>query len=603
MDNYIVSARKYRPTTFRSVVGQKALVQTLKAAVVTRKLAHAYLFCGTRGVGKTTCARIFAKTINCEHPTPDGEACNECESCRAFNEQRSYNIIELDAASNNSVDEIRSLIDKVRVPPQLGRYKVFIIDEVHMLSTAAFNAFLKTLEEPPHHAIFILATTEKHKLLPTILSRCQIYDFQRITIEDIVEHLRYVASQEGFTVDDDALNVIARKADGGMRDALSIFDQVAASSGGNITYQTTIENLNILDYDYYFRLTDALLDGNVPEALLVFDSVLRAGFGAQLFVNGLSSHFRDLMVSKDAATLPLLDVGTAVAEQYARQAERCDKAFLYKAMDLSNRCDLDYRISNNKRLLVELMLIKICSLGMPQEIGRSSEARILSTPSTPAANPRLAVSPTTAQTNKSVVEAAAQSPSAASEPQQEYGQPRTAGEEAAPAASRLQIPRPQVATPQAKVPTRKIPRISLKHGVEPDPSETPVATVETTVEMNEPFALDALHEAWLRFTKKIPTETVLVQTMYLCMPQMLDATTFEVVVDNRAQMDKLNGRGADLMAFLRTELRNTHLEMRIREREREERQKAFSPGERFVMLAEKNPELNRLKDIFGLELS
>ena len=603
MDNYIVSARKYRPTTFRSVVGQKALVQTLKAAVVTRKLAHAYLFCGTRGVGKTTCTRIFAKTINCEHPTPDGEACNECESCRAFNEQRSYNIIELDAASNNSVDEIRSLIDKVRVPPQLGRYKVFIIDEVHMLSTAAFNAFLKTLEEPPHHAIFILATTEKHKLLPTILSRCQIYDFQRITIEDIVEHLRYVASQEGFTVDDDALNVIARKADGGMRDALSIFDQVAASSGGNITYQTTIENLNILDYDYYFRLTDALLDGNVPEALLVFDSVLRAGFGAQLFVNGLSSHFRDLMVSKDAATLPLLDVGTAVAEQYARQAERCDKAFLYKAMDLSNRCDLDYRISNNKRLLVELMLIKICSLGMPQEIGRSSEARILSTPSTPAANPRPAVSPTTAQTNKSVVEAAAQSPSAVSEPQQEYGQPRTAGEEAAPAASRLQIPRPQVATPQAKVPTRKIPRISLKHGVEPDPSETPVATVETTVEMNEPFALDALHEAWLRFTKKIPTETVLVQTMYLCMPQMLDATTFEVVVDNRAQMDKLNGRGADLMAFLRTELRNTHLEMRIREREREERQKAFSPGERFVMLAEKNPELNRLKDIFGLELS
>ena len=603
MDNYIVSARKYRPTTFCSVVGQKALVQTLKAAVVTRKLAHAYLFCGTRGVGKTTCARIFAKTINCEHPTPDGEACNECESCRAFNEQRSYNIIELDAASNNSVDEIRSLIDKVRVPPQLGRYKVFIIDEVHMLSTAAFNAFLKTLEEPPNHAIFILATTEKHKLLPTILSRCQIYDFQRITIEDIVEHLRYVASQEGFTVDDDALNVIARKADGGMRDALSIFDQVAASSGGNITYQTTIENLNILDYDYYFRLTDALLDGNIPEALLVFDSVLRAGFGAQLFVNGLSSHFRDLMVSKDAATLPLLDVGTAVAEQYARQAKRCDKAFLYKAMDLSNRCDLDYRISNNKRLLVELMLIKICSLGMPQEIGRSSEARILSTPSTPAANPRPAVSPTTAQTNKSVVEAVAQSPSAASEPQQEYGQPRTAGEEAAPAASRLQIPRPQVATPQAKVPTRKIPRISLKHGVEPDPSETPVATVETTVEMNEPFALDALHEAWLRFTKKIPTETVLVQTMYLCMPQMLDATTFEVVVDNRAQMDKLNGRGADLMAFLRTELRNTHLEMRIREREREERQKSFSPGERFVMLAEKNPELNRLKDIFGLELS
>ena len=597
MDNYIVSARKYRPATFQSVVGQKALVQTLKAAVITRKLAHAYLFCGTRGVGKTTCARIFAKTINCEHPTPDGEACNECESCRAFNEQRSYNIIELDAASNNSVDEIRSLIDKVRVPPQLGRYKVSITAEAHMLPTAALNAFMKTLEEPPHHAIFILATTEKHKLLPTILSRCQIYDFQRITIEDMVEHLRYVASQEGFTVEDDALNVIARKADGGMRDALSIFDQVAASSGGNLTYQNTIENLNILDYDYYFKLTDALLAGDVPAALLVFDAVLRAGFGAQLFVNGLSSHFRDLMVSKDASTLPLLDVGATVAGQYAAQAARCDKRFLYAAMDLSNRCDLDYRISNNKRLLVELMLIKICSLNAPV-VSQPLAGTTLAAAVPPAtANPRPAVSPATAHTNKPAADPSAPAEREPAAPREEVTE--SASQETP---QRPPIPVAQVGSP-SKPTARKIPRISLKHGIEPDPSETPVVEKQPTAEMNEPFTLDALHEVWLRFTKQIPTETVLVQTMYLCMPQLLDATTFEVVVDNRAQMDKLNGRAADLLAFLRTSLRNSHLSMQVREREREERQKAFSPGERFVLLAEQNPELNRLKEIFGLELS
>ena len=597
MDNYIVSARKYRPSTFRSVVGQKALTQTLKNAIDSKKLAHAYLFCGPRGVGKTSCARIFAKTINCFHPTESGEACNECESCRAFNEQRSYNIIELDAASNNSVDDIRTLIDQVRIPPQVGQYKVFIIDEVHMLSAAAFNAFLKTLEEPPHHAIFILATTEKHKLLPTILSRCQIYDFQRITIEDMVEHLRYVASQEGFTVEDDALNVIARKADGGMRDALSIFDQVAASSGGNLTYQNTIENLNILDYDYYFKLTDALLAGDVPAALLVFDAVLRAGFGAQLFVNGLSSHFRDLMVSKDASTLPLLDVGATVAGQYAAQAARCDKRFLYAAMDLSNRCDLDYRISNNKRLLVELMLIKICSLNAPV-VSQPLAGTTLAAAVPPAtANPRPAVSPATAHTNKPAADPSAPAEREPAAPREEVTE--SASQETP---QRPPIPVAQVGSP-SKPTARKIPRISLKHGIEPDPSETPVVEKQPTAEMNEPFTLDALHEVWLRFTKQIPTETVLVQTMYLCMPQLLDATTFEVVVDNRAQMDKLNGRAADLLAFLRTSLRNSHLSMQVREREREERQKAFSPGERFVLLAEQNPELNRLKEIFGLELS
>ena len=367
MDNYIVSARKYRPSTFQSVVGQKALTQTLKNAIDTGKLAHAYLFCGPRGVGKTSCARIFAKTINCLHPTETGEACNECESCQAFNEQRSYNISELDAASNNSVDDIRQLVDQVRIPPQIGKYKVYIVDEVHMLSTAAFNAFLKTLEEPPHHAIFILATTEKHKILPTILSRCQVYDFQRITINDIAEHLQYVASQENINAEAEALSVIAQKADGGMRDALSIFDQLASFTAGNITYNAVIESLNVLDYEYYFRLTDAFLSANVPAALLIYKDICDKGFESQHFISGLSNHFRDLLVSKDASTLSLLEMGEATAQRYGEQAAKCDVKLLYKAMELSNRCDLDYRVSNNKRFLVELMLIQICQLSMPTE--------------------------------------------------------------------------------------------------------------------------------------------------------------------------------------------------------------------------------------------
>ncbi|MGL5789096.1 MAG: DNA polymerase III subunit gamma/tau, partial [Bacteroidales bacterium] len=338
MNNFIVSARKYRPSTFRSVVGQKALTQTLKNSVATKKLAHAYLFCGPRGVGKTTCARIFAKTINCFHPTADGEACNACESCVSFNENRSYNIHELDAASNNSVDDIRVLIDQVRISPQIGEYKVYIIDEVHMLSSQAFNAFLKTLEEPPHHAIFVLATTEKHKILPTILSRCQIYDFNRISINDTVEHLAYVASQEGVSVEPEALNVIAQKADGGMRDALSIFDQVVSFTEGNVTYRAVIDNLNILDYEYYFRITDAFLAGDFKAALLIFNDILSKGFEGQNFITGLSSHLRDLLVSKDQSTITLLEVAEVVAQKYAQQAANCSNDFLFKSIELTNEC-------------------------------------------------------------------------------------------------------------------------------------------------------------------------------------------------------------------------------------------------------------------------
>lgn len=362
MENYLVSARKYRPDSFETVVGQSALTTTLKNAVKNNQLAHAYLFCGPRGVGKTTCARIFAKTINCQHPTADGEACNACESCLSFNEQRSLNIFELDAASNNSVDGIRTLVDQVRIPPQLGKYKVYIIDEVHMLSTAAFNAFLKTLEEPPHHAIFILATTEKHKIIPTILSRCQIHDFNRICVNDIVDQLKRIAKAEGTEAEEEALNVIAVKADGGMRDALSIFDQVASYGNGTITYQHTIENLNVLDYDYYFKLTDALLEGNVNQSLLIFNDILNHGFEGQHFITGLSSHFRDLLVCRDKATLVLLEVGASIRERYLEQAQHCQPDFLYVAIKFCNDADLAYRESKNKRLLVELALIRIAQL-------------------------------------------------------------------------------------------------------------------------------------------------------------------------------------------------------------------------------------------------
>ena len=359
MSEYIVSARKYRPTTFDSVVGQHALTTTLKNAIAQGKLAHAYLFCGPRGVGKTTCARIFAKTINCLSPTADGEACNECESCKAFNEQRSYNIHELDAASNNGVEDIRGLIEQVQIPPQVGRYKVFIIDEVHMLSTAAFNAFLKTLEEPPSHAIFVLATTEKHKILPTILSRCQIYDFARITVADTIKHLAYVAQKEGITYEPEALHVIAEKADGGMRDALSIFDQVTSFCEGNITYQKVIEDLNVLDYDEYFSMTDTLLKCDIPSAMARLNNILSKGFEANYFIGGLASHFRNLLMSRDEQTLPLLDVSEQVRQRYHEQAMRCEPKLLYRALKLCNSCDMSYNTARNKRLLVELTLIEV----------------------------------------------------------------------------------------------------------------------------------------------------------------------------------------------------------------------------------------------------
>ncbi|MDE5922722.1 MAG: DNA polymerase III subunit gamma/tau, partial [Muribaculum sp.] len=365
MENYIVSARKYRPSTFASVVGQKALTATLRNSISKNRLAHAYLFCGSRGVGKTSCARIFAKTINCRHRNADGEACNECDSCREFNKGASLNIVELDAASNNGIDDMKNIIDQVQVPPVNADYRVFIIDEVHMLSNAAFNAFLKTLEEPPSYVIFILATTEKHKVLPTILSRCQIYDFNRITIQDMVDHLSYVASQEGISTEPAALNVIARKADGAMRDALSIFDQVAASSMGNVTYASAIDNLNILDYEYYNRLIESFLTGNIVDALLIYKEIREKGFDSLFFINGLAQHLRDLMVAGNPKTMCLLEASDQTREALAKVAAKCQPAFIYSAISLCNKADLDYRTASNKQLLVELTLIKLCQLLSP----------------------------------------------------------------------------------------------------------------------------------------------------------------------------------------------------------------------------------------------
>lgn len=367
MENFIVSARKYRPESFRTVIAQDSITSTLKNAIRTKQLAHAYLFCGPRGVGKTTCARIFAKTINCSNLTEENEACNECESCVAFNKSRSYNIHELDAASNNSVDDIRNLIDQVRIPPQIGSYSVYIIDEVHMLSSQAFNAFLKTLEEPPRHALFILATTEKHKILPTILSRCQIFDFNRIKVGDIVKYLEYVAGSEGVNAEPSALNVIANKADGAMRDALSIFDQIVSFSGKDITYQEVITNLNVLDYEYYFRLTDLFLKNEIAETLLIFNEVLDKGFEGQHFINGLASHFRDLLVSRDPVTVQLLEVGGDIRERYKAQASVCPADFLIEAIRLSSECDFQYKSSQNKRLSVELALIRIGQLTLKKK--------------------------------------------------------------------------------------------------------------------------------------------------------------------------------------------------------------------------------------------
>lgn len=579
MDNYIVSARKYRPSTFKDVVGQKALTTTLKNAIQNQKLAHAYLFCGPRGVGKTSCARIFAKTINCMHPTADGEACNACESCQAFNEQRSLNIHELDAASNNSVDDIRSLIDQVRIPPAIGKYKVFIIDEVHMLSPAAFNAFLKTLEEPPHHALFILATTERHKVLPTILSRCQTYNFNRISIADMVEHLEYVASKEGIQAEPEALNVIAQKADGGMRDALSIFDQVASYTNGNITYQAVIQNLNVLDYDYYFRMTDLILNGNIRASLLLLNEIINKGFDAQNIVTGLASHFRDLLVCKDPATLVLFEVGASIREHYKEMAQRCPETFLFKAIELANTCDQNYRTSRNKRLLVELMLIQLCQLSLPAADDKKKvQLEPINTPEQTPAQPATSTGkiPNTQQQVVTVQEP--------------------------PAHIHVSIPETNVST-SGKRPGRLPMGTSLKEIAHPkvqqqNPQGQTVQTSATDLRTN--FSQEQLQKAWDEYANTIEKKVYLKNIMSNSKPQLLNNFYFEVGVHNPGMQEELINNAIDILAVLRQKLQNTHIQMRVRIMESNEKHLAYTSAEKYQHMLEINPLIDKLRKDFDL---
>ena len=620
MENYIVSARKYRPSTFESVVGQRALTTTLKNAIATQKLAHAYLFCGPRGVGKTTCARIFAKTINCMTPTADGEACNQCESCVAFNEQRSYNIHELDAASNNSVDDIRQLVEQVRIPPQIGKYKVYIIDEVHMLSASAFNAFLKTLEEPPRHAIFILATTEKHKILPTILSRCQIYDFNRISVEDTVNHLSYVASKEGITAEPEALNVIAMKADGGMRDALSIFDQVVSFTGGNITYKSVIDNLNVLDYEYYFRLTDCFLENKVSDALLLFNDILNKGFDGSHFITGLSSHFRDLLVGKDPVTLPLLEVGASIRQRYQEQAQKCPLPFLYRAMKLCNECDLNYRISKNKRLLVELTLIQVAQLtteGDDVSGGRGPKKTIKPVFTQPAAAQQPQVASAT-QVQQAPVHSSPSSVTtqAANGTTAQHPQASAAVQPGAPASPGAASSAPsqgagvaQTAKEERKIPVMKMSSlgVSIKNPQRDQVSQNATTTYVPKVQQPEEdfmFNDRDLNYYWQEYAGQLPKEQdALAKRMQMLRPALFNnSTTFEVVVDNEFAARDFTALIPELQDYLRGRLKNSKVMMTVRVSEATETVRPVGRVEKFQMMAQKNQALMQLKDEFGLEL-
>ena len=609
MEHYVVSARKYRPATFDSVVGQKALTTTLKNAIASGKLAHAYLFCGPRGVGKTTCARIFAKTINCLSPTPEGEACGHCESCVAFDEQRSYNIHELDAASNNSVEDIRSLIEQVHVPPQVGKYKVFIIDEVHMLSAAAFNAFLKTLEEPPAHAIFILATTEKHKILPTILSRCQIYDFNRMEVGDIVAHLRHVAAQEGVECEDAALNVIAQKADGGMRDALSIFDQVVSFTEGHITYQQTIRNLNVLDYEYYFRITDRLLAGDVSECLLIFNEILNKGFEANHFIGGLASHFRDLLVAHDEATLPLLEVADSVRQRYREQAAHCAPKFLYRALKLCNDCDLNYRASRNKRLLVELTLIEVAQLSAddepPSGLGPKKTLNPLFTPGAAQVAPPKPAAAAPAQPHPAVV--AEDAPAYGLRPPQAAPAPVPTDARPVHQPSQSVMEALKKSTAQRGAPALK-PLVTISIRQHPaaasEPAETEPAAPAEPDWGHEPYDEHALTYNWLRVADTLPQEQAAMAARMKSMTlRLLPPDDFEAIVENEQVLHFFQPLVPDIERALRKELKNSQLHMRLRVAEAREQVRVYSKREQFQQMLERSEGLRKLSAELGLTLS
>ena len=577
MENFIVSARKYRPATFDTVVGQGSITATLKNAIRNNQLAQAYLFCGPRGVGKTTCARIFAKTINCLNLTPELEACNECESCKAFNENRSYNIHELDAASNNSVDDIRQLIDKVRIPPQIGKYSIYIVDEVHMLSTAAFNAFLKTLEEPPAHAKFILATTEKHKILPTILSRCQIFDFNRMKVENIVGHLQNLAQKEGIDADPNGLNVIAQKAEGGMRDALSFFDQIVSFSGKKFTYQDVINNLNVLDYEYYFRLVDYFKAGDVVNSLLIFNEILNKGFDAHHFVTGLSQHLRDIMVCRDVSTLQLLEVGADIKERYKSQAQNVTLPFLYNALNITNRCDLDYRDSKNKRLLVELMLMQLCNINNAITSVQQPQPQPIQQP-TPQPQP-------------------------APQPQPQPQPVQT---------QHVTIPQPQPQPVEKPSVTAAVASVSIKDLMQRQKQQAAAqqqAQAEKSAQNAAPqteecqdFTQEQVAQLWQKLAAIYQNKKPRLHAIFASsVPTIKENYVLEMTLQNSLQNDAINEVRDGFLKYIRQQLHNTKIQVVTRVDETATKNMIYTDADKFNFLNSQNNNLGVLKTELNLD--
>ncbi|MBR4988604.1 MAG: DNA polymerase III subunit gamma/tau [Bacteroidaceae bacterium] len=611
MENYIVSARKYRPDTFESVVSQKSLTTTLKNAIHTGKLAHAYLFCGPRGVGKTTCARIFAKTINCQAITADGEPCNECESCRSFNEQRSYSIYELDAASNNSVEDIRSLNEQVRIPPQVGKYKVYIIDEVHMLSQAAFNAFLKTLEEPPAHAIFILATTEKHKIIPTILSRCQIYDFSRIDSPDIISHLQNIAGKEGINTEYEALRIIAQKSDGCMRDALSLFDQMASFTQGDLTYNKVIESLNVLDYEYYFRLTDFILEKKVSQCLLLFNEILNKGFEGNIFIEGTATHFRDLLVNSDEATASLFEGSSELRDRYVEQARRCKPQMLFKAIRLCNNCCMNYRTSRNKRLLVELTLIELVQCGDgDSDDGSGRRPKTLrpifnNQPKSEAATPQV-------NTKQNVAAERAEP-----KPVQQQATRENAVEADKTNTATIIQGRP------SELQTRRSENGGLggmfrrsRSGIDSNKSSTTATAVASNtqetanshtvqvVETKKSITNEMLTQAWTSYALQLPeNERALADRMKITIPTLDSENSFIISVDNQMAAEIFEKESARIIRGMAKDIGNANLKMYVKVNKVVVERHVSDKGKQYEILKEKNPLIEKLRKELNLEIS
>jgi len=607
MDNFIVSARKYRPVTFESVVGQAHITGTLKNAIKNNQLAQAFLFCGPRGVGKTTCARILAKTINCVNPNQQLEPCGNCESCVSFQQGNSFSIHELDAASNNSVEDIRNLTEQVRIPPQTGKYKIYIIDEVHMLSSAAFNAFLKTLEEPPSYAIFILATTEKHKIIPTILSRCQIFDFNRIKVEDMARHLAAIAEKESIGYDMEGLHLIAQKADGGLRDALSMFDQIASFSNRNITYQAVIDNLNILDYDYYFKVTDSLMSEDVSGALLLFDEILSKGFDGNHFIIGLASHLRNLLVGKDPATLHLLEVSEGIKQKYLAQSQQAEASFLVSALNIANHCDLNYRTSKNQRLQVELALIKIAHLPAVLQLSTTTPSlevkkkRIEPLTAAPSINePAVIATPKTVEETQVPVTTPA--PVETEEEEEEINDTPVASEP-----QEENIPVPEAEKPAASVPKTSYftanPLIPNLNDLASAPLEEEKPTY-LSGDACQPFSAEMLLNRWNAFAEKAKKENKinLFTLMTANPPVLLDDYQIELSIENKIQENQLQEARIDLMNYLRTELQNFQLDLVTKIVENTEKKRLYTSSEKYQYMVEKNPKLEEFKNRFNLDL-